>query len=167
MLTGAFFHRVFRQGAVQKRKMDFMVSVCAFLVLLGCDPQMGGVSHQDGGVIAGSVIGGVVGSHLGRSPLMVLGGALLGGYLGGQVGRDMDEMDRIRMARTLEQTPSGRTAHWVDADGKEWVMMPTRTYRDYGRVCRQFRTTVYMGGQPRSAVGRACRTPQGIWKIVN
>lgn len=141
--------------------------LCAALVMSGCDPQAGGLSNQDTGVIAGSLIGGVVGGHLGNSPLTVLGGALLGGYLGGQVGRDMDEMDRMRMARTLEDTPSGRTSRWVDADGREWVMMPTRTYRHYGQVCRQFRTTVYIAGRPRSAVGRACRTPQGLWKIVN
>lgn len=35
-----------------------------------------------------------------------------------------------------------------------------------GRYCREYQTTVMVGGQPQSSYGTACRMPDGTWRIV-
>ena len=33
--------------------------------------------------------------------------------------------------------------------------------------CREYQTTITIGGKPQKAYGRACRQPDGTWKIQN
>lgn len=35
-----------------------------------------------------------------------------------------------------------------------------------GRYCREYQTTVMVGGAPQPAYGTACRMPDGTWRIV-
>ena len=32
--------------------------------------------------------------------------------------------------------------------------------------CREYQTTIMIGGKPEKAYGRACRQPDGTWKVV-
>ena len=35
-----------------------------------------------------------------------------------------------------------------------------------GTYCREYQTTVTVGGQTESAYGTACRQPDGSWRVV-
>ncbi len=36
-----------------------------------------------------------------------------------------------------------------------------------GRYCREYQSTVMVGGQPQQSYGTACRQPDGTWRVVN
>lgn len=138
------------------------------LSLAGC--ENGQMTNRDVGMLTGGVVGGILGSQIhgdGRTTA-IIGGTLLGGYLGGQVGKSMDEDSRRRLASTLEYTRTNQATHWVDPDtGQAYTVVPVKTYRQGGRVCRRFRATVVIRGRSEQAVGTACRQSDGVWEIVN
>ena len=116
----------------------------------------------------GSQIGG------GSGQLVAVGaGVLLGGLLGSEVGRSLDKADQAYAAQTYNQTlenaPVGQTNTWVNPDsGNEGSYTPVKTYQaDSGQYCREFQQTVTVGGETESAYGTACRQPDGTWQIVS
>ena len=36
----------------------------------------------------------------------------------------------------------------------------------YGRACREYQTTIVVGGATRPASGTACQQPDGSWQVV-
>ncbi len=118
------------------------------------------------GALAGSQIGG----GTGRLAAVAIG-ALGGAYLGGEVGRSLDRADRARADRTartaLEYNRTGETVRWRNPDsGHSGTFTPTRTYQTAnGGNCREYQTTVTVGGRNRDAYGTACRQGDGTWKI--
>ncbi len=118
------------------------------------------------GALAGSQIGG----GTGRLAAVAIG-ALGGAYLGGEVGRSLDRADKAHAERavqsTLEYTRTGQTVRWRNPDsGHSGTFTPTRTYRTAsGGNCREYQTTVTVGGQSKDAYGTACRQGDGSWKI--
>jgi surface antigen len=156
-----------------KRMLTAVVTVVVSLSLSACvaPGQQGGMSNQTGGAITGGVLGGLLGSQVGHGDARVaaiMGGTLLGSYMGSRVGASMDETDRLRLASTLESTPTNQSSTWVNPDNKQhYTVVPVETYHNEGRVCRRFRSVVVIDGERTTAMGRACRDGRGAWQMVN
>jgi len=126
------------------------------------------------GTLVGAGLGALVGSQIGGGTgqlAAVAIGALGGAYLGGEVGGSLDRADKAHAERAsrsaLEYTRTGQTVRWRNPDsGHSGTFTPTRTYQAAnGRNCREYQTTVSVGGQSKDAYGTACRQGDGTWKI--
>ena len=146
----------------------------AVVDLSGCTPG----NNVPGATGAGALAGGLIGNQLfhGRNAFAgVLAGALIGGIVGNRIGNYMDRQDRINMQSAIIHTPVNQEATWTsDRRGPNgqpvtYSVRPVKAYyRDnHRRYCREYRTTVHIGGRKQTAYGRACRMPDGQWKIMH
>ncbi len=126
------------------------------------------------GTLLGAGLGALVGSQIGGGTgrlAAVAIGALGGAYLGGEVGRSLDRADKAHAERSarnaLEYNRTGETIRWRNPDsGHSGTFTPTRTYQTAsGRNCREYQTSVTVGGRNRDSYGTACRQGDGTWKI--
>ncbi|MBZ0091025.1 MAG: glycine zipper 2TM domain-containing protein [Sulfuricellaceae bacterium] len=127
-------------------------------------------SKQDIGTVTGGILGGVLGSQVGqghgRDAAMVVG-ALAGAFIGGSIGKSMDDTDRLKMSSALENAPTGRTTSWHNPDsGNTYRVTPTRTYESAEGPCRTFTTDAVIDGRSEQVAGKACRQPNGSWKMM-
>ena len=148
------------------------IAAVAMLSVAGCS---GGEKEQAGTVI-GAGLGALAGSKVGKGTgklVAVAVGTLAGAALGGEIGRSLDRADRLAMERStqgaLESNRTGAASAWRNPDsGNEGTVTPVRTYRTAsGQYCREYRQTITVGGKTESGYGRACRQPDGTWRIVN
>ena len=67
----------------------------------------------------------------------------------------------------LEENKTNQSSEWVNPDtGNSGGVTPTRTFADsQGQPCREFISTVIIGGQQQQAYGTACRQSDGSWQI--
>lgn len=125
-----------------------------------------------GGAVVGSAIAGDGASHDGKA-FAVMTGAIAGAAIGNSIGKRLDEADRIKMYNAqqvaFESYPSGQTSSWYNPDsGNSGSYTPRPAYQnDSGQYCREYQQTVTIGGEVQNAYGKACRQPDGSWKIVN
>ena len=143
------------------------------LFLSGC----AGLSKEQGGQTLGSVLGAIAGYNLGKGHKdqgWAIGlGALYGAAIGANIGRQLDEKDKELAGQafqsSLENNQVGKASSWSNPDtGHGGDTTPTRTYTaDSGAPCREFTTTVLIGGEEQQGYGTACRQADGSWKIVN
>ena len=133
-------------------------------------------NKQIGGTLIGAGVGGLAGSQIGggKGKLVAVGaGVLLGGLIGSEVGKSLDKADQAYAAKTyqdsLETAPVGQTSSWVNPDsGNQGSYTPTKTYQaNSGEYCREFQQTITVGGKTESGYGTACRQPDGQWQIVS
>lgn len=135
---------------------------------LGTKQTVGGLLGAVGGAVAGSNIGG----GKGRVAAVAVG-TLLGAFVGSEIGKSLDNADKAAMAQTthnaLETQKVGTTSTWQNPDsGHSGTVTPTKTYQaPSGQYCREYTQTVNIGGQTEEAFGKACRQPDGTWKIQN
>jgi surface antigen len=128
-------------------------------------------SKQDTGVAVGAASGAALGGLFfhgdSQIPAMILGG-VAGGLLGGSIGSNMDKQDRANMSRAITTTPVNHTASWTNTTTQTtYQVTPVRAYHTTSnRYCREYQTTVIVGGEAKKAYGTACRQPDGQWKIV-
>lgn len=126
-------------------------------------------TKQQTGMLVGSLAGAYLGNRLGNGSakgLTTVGGALVGGLLGGAIGKTMDNQDKILMNQSLSQTPVGSEASWRNPNnGYQYQVRPTRNYHHGRDYCREYQTTVTVNGERQKAYGRACRQPDGSWKM--
>lgn len=143
-------------------------------VLTGCGAHGYG-NKQAGGTLVGAGLGALAGSQIGggRGQLAAVAiGTLAGAFLGNQVGQSLDRADRLYAERaasqSLEYTRTGHTTTWSNPDsGNSGTFTPSTTYQTpSGEYCREYQTTVIVGGEEQRAFGRACRQPDGSWKVV-
>jgi surface antigen len=68
----------------------------------------------------------------------------------------------------LEYNASRQASEWVNPDtGRAGGVAPVKTFEDaQGRPCREFITTILIGGREEQGYGTACRQPDGTWEIV-
>ncbi len=68
----------------------------------------------------------------------------------------------------LAKSPNHRAVDWVNpASGLSGSTVPLRTYRtSYGQICREYLSTVQLGGATQQAFGTACQQSAGNWKIA-
>ncbi len=149
------------------------IVVASALLVAACVTDSG--PKQTIGTLVGAGLGGLAGSQIGggKGKLMAVGaGVLLGGLLGSEVGKSLDKADRMYAERnaqqTLETTSVGQTSTWQNPDtGNSGTFTPTQTYQTaQGQYCREYQTTVTVGGKTEDAYGTACRQPDGSWKVI-
>lgn len=149
------------------RACTAMLGAAASIVLLASCETM---THGDQGEIIGGVVGGVLGSQIGdgsgRTAAIIIG-TLAGAMIGRQIGENMDEVDRMKTARALNDSKTGTSTTWVNPDtGYEYTVTPTRTYEASGGPCREFRLDAEVGSSPNEEVyGTACLQADGSWLI--
>ncbi len=94
-------------------------------------------------------------------------GVLLGAILGIQAMGSMTPADEGCAMQTLERAPEDQTVRWQNPDtNAHYTVTPTRTTEENGRYCREYTTTVTIGGKLEEAYGRACRQPDGSWQNI-
>lgn len=94
--------------------------------------------------------------------------AMNGGLIGGRIGTGLSDADRRTGLeaeyRALEYTQSGRPVTWRGSEPNVYgEVKAAQPYRVGSQDCRQYSHVVYVGGQPRTARGTACRNPDGSW----
>ncbi len=152
------------------------IAIAALLTLSACQNGQGPEMNKETiGTVLGGVGGAVLGAQFGKGTGQLVGvaaGALAGAYLGNQLGSSLDKADRAHMERASTQAttaPIGETVSWRNPQsGRSGTVTPTRegTAAD-GAYCREFQQTVTIDGKTEQAYGRACRQPDGSWKIVS
>lgn len=128
-----------------------------------------------GGTLLGAAAGGLLGAQFGSGTGKVAAaaaGTFLGALVGNQVGESLDRADRLYATRAQQQAaaaPVGQTIQWSNPDsGNYGTVTPVRDGRDRqnGTFCREYQTTVTVGGRTESAFGTACLQPDGSWQLV-
>jgi surface antigen len=133
--------------------------------IAGCQPG----NNVPGSTAVGAIAGGMLGSALFHGSGQwagILGGAVLGGIVGNQIGQSMDRRDRMNMQSAIVNTPVGQEASWTNSKThRSYVVRPVKSFRKKGRYCREFQTRIKVAGKWQQGYGRACRQPDGSWKI--
>ncbi|MCX7120865.1 MAG: glycine zipper domain-containing protein [Gammaproteobacteria bacterium] len=155
---------------VKKYILAGVIAITA-LDMAGCTPG----NNVPGSTAAGGIAGGLIGGAAsGGNVYGIIGGALLGGIIGNQVGQYMDRQDKINMQSAIINTPVNREATWTsDKAGPNgtpvtYTVKPIKNYHSPShQYCREYQTTVTVAGKDQKAYGKACRQPDGSWKINN
>jgi len=124
-------------------------------------------SKSDFGAFMGAALGGVIGKQIDDGAGGIVAGAVLGGLLGYQIGKYMDERDKERLAKTLEQTPTGQTETWTNERGRHFEVTPTSdSYAQAGKECRRFTQVVVVNGEQQEVEGTACKAAdEPTWAV--
>ena len=155
------------------KKMIILI-LAVLLVISGCAPHSSGPREQTGtllGAGTGALLGAQVGSGRGRLVAVAIG-TLAGALVGQDIGRTLDRADQVAMQQNahyaLEYAPSHNSTQWRNPDsGNRGEITPIETYQtSTGQYCREYRQTVWIGGDQQQAYGTACRQPDGNWKII-
>lgn len=151
-----------------KKILTALVVVLCSLSVMGCS----NMNKQDVGMLTGGVAGGLLGSTVGGGNgkiLAIAAGTLAGAFIGGQVGKSMDETDRLKMNRALENNAVGQPAYWHNSNtGANYEVVPTKNVTVEGNeYCREYRTMANIGGKKQQVYGTACRKPDGSWQAVS
>ena len=141
-------------------------------LLAACSSDYG--PKQTGGTVLGGIGGAVAGAQFGKGKgnlAMTAIGTLLGAFIGSEVGKSLDKADQqyaMQAETRAHAAPVGQTISWNNPDsGNSGTYMPTRDGHDQaGNYCREYQTTVNIGGQSEQAYGTACRQPDGSWKVM-
>ena len=154
------------KGGGKHRRTQVQVEQIAIPI----DLTLSACNRQDIGALLGGAIGGVLGSQVGGGSgqtAATIGGTIIGVIVGGSIGRTMDDIDQNWVGQAIEQASDGQTIRWNGTDQQSYAVTPTATYQDTsGRFCREYQTTVTIGGKAQAAYGRACRQPDGSWQVV-
>ncbi len=156
------------------------LTLFSVFTLTGCTPRHGGYTKEDTGKVLGGIAGGVLGSRVGKGRgrmIATIGGAIVGAMIGGEIGKQLDERDRLLLGKAtqsaLEYGKSGSASSWKNPDsGNSGIIVPKKAYRPRitrlkrYKYCREFQQTIIVGGMKENAYGKACRQPDGQWKIV-
>lgn len=148
--------------------------VAAALALGACSQDAG--QKQVGGTLLGGAGGALLGSQIGGGTgqlIAVAVGTLAGAMVGSEVGKSLDRADQTAMAnaeRRAHSAPVGETITWNNPDsGHRGTVTPVRDgyNQNTGAYCREYQTTVTVGGKQEQAYGTACQQPDGSWKVVD
>lgn len=159
----------------------FLIPALAMLLALpGC--QTDGMGGNDGwgnkqmvGTAGGAALGGLLGNQFGGGTgktIATVAGVLLGGWAGNEIGSSLDRADRSQMGYAQQQAfsaPVGRQIAWNNPQsGNSGTIQPIRDGHDTatGAYCREYQTTVTVGGRKQAAYGTACQQPDGSWKVI-
>lgn len=124
------------------------------------------------GAIGGALAAKSVGKGTGRT-LSIAAGTLLGAFIGNNIGRSLDKADigyyNTTSQMALEKNKSGHKSTWINPDtGNSGTIIPTKTslQSDKQTYCREFTQTITIGRKTEEAYGKACRSPDGTWRII-
>ena len=139
----------------------------------GCQPNNSDVAL---GTILGAIAGGAIGNQFGHGSgrtAATVAGVLIGGFAGNRIASSMSCQDQSYAQETYydayENGEPGQTYDWHNPDSGDYgYVTPAEYYQnDEGYDCREFTQTIYIDGHPQTAVGTACRNPDGSWHIVD
>jgi surface antigen len=125
------------------------------------------------GAAGGATVGGLIAAAAGGNPAAIAASVIGGLLVGGLVGNLLDDRDKRMQAeaahRALETAPAGQSVAWKNPDnGHAGTVTPTKTYQTAnGTYCRDYQTTVEIEGKQERASGKACRQPDGTWRIAS
>lgn len=144
------------------------------LLLSGCVTDGMENIKQTAGTLGGAILGGVAGSQFGggRGRLVATGaGTLLGALIGNEIGASLDKADRtyLTTAATKAQTaPIGQRIAWRNPGSRNqgWVPPIRDGYSTQGSYCREYQSTIVIGGRTQEGHGTACQEPDGTWRIA-
>ena len=153
------------------RRLPLIVILALPLAFAGCGPN----NKQGTGTVLGAVAGGAAGAAIGGSKNRIGGlaiGAVVGGIVGNEIGRQMDERDRQIAAaaeyQALEYGQAGVATPWNNPSTQHrGQIVPGRPYSQGAQHCRPYTHTIYIGGQPQTVRGTACRQQDGTWRIIS
>ena len=140
------------------------------MLVAACGPG----NKQGTGTIVGAVGGAAAGAAIAGRRNAVGGaaiGALAGGIIGNQIGRALDEEDRRIAAaaeyQALEYGQPGQPTPWDNPQTQHrGQIVPGKPYQQGSQYCRPYTHTIYVGGQPQTARGTACRQSDGTWQTI-
>ena len=149
-----------------------ITTVLATTLLTGC---AGTYNKATTGAALGAITGTALAYGLGKDSskknLWLIAGAAAGGLIGNNIGAKLDERDRLLLGQTFQNTmetaPTNQVGGWSNPDsGNSGTVTPTQTMMSANnQPCREFNTTVNIGGELSQAYGTACRQSDGSWKI--
>lgn len=153
---------------------SIILILCVAILLTACAEQGGPLSKQQVGTVLGGAGGAAVGSQFGKGSGQVATiavGTLLGAALGSSLGASLDKNDMNYYNNSsqyaLENLTTGNTKEWRNPDtGHYGSITPTSTYHAEGQYCRNYHQKIVIEGRTEQAYGKACRQPDGSWKIV-
>jgi surface antigen len=125
------------------------------------------------GAAGGATVGGLIAAAAGANPAAIAASVVGGLLVGGLVGNLLDDRDKRLQAeaahKALETAPAGQSVAWKNPDsGHSGTVTPTKTYQTAGGAyCRDYQATVEIEGKQEKASGKACRQPDGTWKIAS
>lgn len=151
------------------------IALIALSTITACQqgPNKSLFSKQNIGTAVGAVGGAWAGSNVGKGKGQIVGiavGTLAGAAIGSSIGNTLDKADvafkNKASQKALELTPTGKITKWKNPDsGNSGTITPTRVFKENGEYCREYKQVIIIGGSPESAYGKACRKPDGVWKI--
>ncbi len=163
--------------------MRSLVTAVALVAMLGACTPTGdtapgqfGVNNTTGGTLLGAGLGGLLGNQFGHGAgkgVMTAAGVIAGGLIGHSIGTQLDRADQQAVQRTtqtaLETGQADQVLPWQNQqNGHAGTVTPGQYYQTaQGQYCREFQQTVTIGGQTQQGYGKACRQPDGTWKIVS
>lgn len=130
---------------------------------------------ETGGTLIGAGLGGLLGSQFGGGTGKLVTTALgvaAGGLIGNHIGRSLDRADQAYLYQASERAqvaPVGETITWSNPQsGNYGSVTPTREgYQpSTGAYCREYQQEIVVGGRIERGYGRACRQPDGSWKVI-
>jgi surface antigen len=124
------------------------------------------------GAAGGATVGGLIAAAAGGNPAAIAASVIGGLLVGGLVGNLLDDRDKRLQAeaaaRALETAPTGQSVAWKNPDsGHSGTVTPTKTYQTASGYCRDYQATVEIEEKQERASGKACRQPDGRWRVVN
>lgn len=157
------------------------LALVATLALSACaqngEPNSWGWGNkQTVGTGAGAILGGVLGSKVGKGggQLWATGaGALLGAFAGSEIGKSLDQADMAYHQQAVEKAygaPLNQTISWNNPEsGHSGSVTPVREGRQAStnNLCRQYKQTIVIDGKAETAIGTACQNSDGTWTLAN
>jgi surface antigen len=153
-------------------KVAAITAVALTLAACAGDPYSGRGPKENTGTLLGGLAGAAIGSQFGGGVGGHVAGAVIGAgvgaLLGNRIGAALDDEDRRRayaaQIDALDEGKAGAPVSWRNPDsGRYGTVVPGPYYEANGRRCRSYTHTIYIGGQPQTARGTACRNPDGTW----
>lgn len=146
----------------------------AFVLAISLAACEGGPKENIGTVV-GAAGGGLLGSQFGHGSgrlAATAAGTLIGALAGRELGKSLDKADQAAAQKATDRAhtaPIGQQIAWSNPEsGHSGTITPRREGTDStGNYCREYQTTVTVGGKTEQAYGTACRQPDGSWKVVN
>jgi surface antigen len=130
-------------------------------------------SADPAGVIAGALIGGLLGNAASRgNGGATVAGVIVGGALGAAMTKNLDCEDQSYAYKTYyDGFNSGRpnsTYQWRNPNNGHYGNFRVVNYANDpdGFRCANFRQQIYINGRPQASTGRACQQPDGTWAVV-
>lgn len=151
-------------------------TVAVVVALAGCESGGKGPGTKETfGTLGGAALGGLLGSQIGSGKGRLAAtavGVLLGAYAGNSLGKSLDRADKAYASQAQQkayQAPMQQSIAWSNPQsGNSGTFTPVREGRNNttGEYCREYQNTINVGGKSEKAYGRACRQPDGSWRII-